>query len=197
LWAQQERHNGMKIKKEPGATNLADLGTKAHPQNRFEELRSMVGMIDCSRVDDFTPLSACAVQCDSEEQVARPTSSSSGVAKAARQATAILMAALQVDKAYGFCSEWHERPEPVTSIDWTKWFSILLNVMLIAGIVYVAVNSRKPKKDVMVQTEESCLDVIRVRSIACQSQCTYKWQWQKPEFRVLPQQSAGCSLAFQ
>ena len=32
------------------------------------------------------------------------------------------------------------------------------------------------------------------RTVAVQSQVTYKWWWQKPEFRPLPQQSQGCFL---
>ena len=32
----------------------------------------------------------------------------------------------------------------------------------------------------------------QTRTMATQSQCTYKWKWQKPEFRCLPAKSQGC-----
>jgi len=182
LWVQQERHNGMKIKKEPGATNLADFCTKAHPQNRFEELRKMVGMMDCSRVDEFTPKSACVVS-------AQPRRSGSTMKKAAAQATALLLAAMQAAHVDGFCTEFHDKPDLAT--DLTKMFSMVLNTVLIAGIVYLMIVSKKPMREAMTQTD---VDTKPSRTVACQSQCGYKWWWAKPEFRVLAAQSAGCSF---
>lgn len=58
LWV----HRGLKIKKEEGANNPVDLGTKAHPVARFEKLRSMVGMMDCSCINQAEPLSACVIE---------------------------------------------------------------------------------------------------------------------------------------
>jgi hypothetical protein len=53
LWLQAERRDqGLIAKKVPGAQNYADLGTKAHPVNRFLELRSMLGIVDCKEIDD-------------------------------------------------------------------------------------------------------------------------------------------------
>ena len=53
LWIQQERAvNSLKVKV-VGEKNVADPGTKAHPRARFEQLRDMANIVDCSRIDDY------------------------------------------------------------------------------------------------------------------------------------------------
>jgi len=111
--------------------------------------------------------------------------------QAAAQATAILLAALQAAKADAFCTEWGEPPAAAT--DFVKWFSVMLNAVLITGIVYMMLISHKPKREAMTQTD-NCDKPSR--TVACQSQCGYKWWWAKPEFRVLASDSAGCSLVY-
>ena len=51
LWLQAERElHGMVVCKTPGEQNPADLGTKVHGRKRFEYLRELVGIVDCSVV---------------------------------------------------------------------------------------------------------------------------------------------------
>ncbi|CAK0875518.1 unnamed protein product, partial [Prorocentrum cordatum] len=62
LWIQQERKvHGLIIKKESGTKNVADLGTKAHTTERFEHLRELAGIMDCSEMDKHKELEACSV----------------------------------------------------------------------------------------------------------------------------------------
>ncbi|CAK0811260.1 unnamed protein product, partial [Prorocentrum cordatum] len=63
LWIQQERKvHGLNIKKESGTKNMADLGTKAHTTERFEYLRELAGIIDCSEMDEHKELEATKLQ---------------------------------------------------------------------------------------------------------------------------------------
>ena len=62
LWLQQERsERGLMVSKIPGASNVADLGTKAHPRGRFLELRSMARIEDCSEIDLHEHVAVTAV----------------------------------------------------------------------------------------------------------------------------------------
>ncbi|CAK0834427.1 unnamed protein product, partial [Prorocentrum cordatum] len=62
LWVQQERKvRGLIVKKESGENNVADLGAKAHPVARFECLRGLAGIVDCSEMDKHKELEACSV----------------------------------------------------------------------------------------------------------------------------------------
>jgi len=102
---------------------------------------------------------------------------------------ALLLAAMQAASADGFCTEFREQPEP--AMDVIKMLSVMLNTVLIAGVVYMMIVSNKPMREAMTQTDK---DEKPSRTVACQSQCGYKWWWAKPEFRVLAAQSAGCSF---
>lgn len=63
LWLQTERRDyRLQTNKVPGASNLADLGTKAHPVGRFTELRNMLGVCDCREIDEFEELEAFCVE---------------------------------------------------------------------------------------------------------------------------------------
>ncbi|CAK0790198.1 unnamed protein product, partial [Prorocentrum cordatum] len=62
LWIQQGRKvHGLIIKKESGTKNVADLGAKAHTTERFEYLRELAGIMDCSEMDKHKELEACSV----------------------------------------------------------------------------------------------------------------------------------------
>jgi len=62
LWLQQERaERGLVVAKIPGASNVADLGTKAHPRGRFLELRAMAKIEDCSEIDLHEHVAVTAV----------------------------------------------------------------------------------------------------------------------------------------
>jgi len=60
LWVQQERVNsGLLVKKVGGAKNVADLGTKCHPRQRFADLRAAAGICDLEfLVSNATPQDA-------------------------------------------------------------------------------------------------------------------------------------------
>ena len=110
--------------------------------------------------------------------------------KAAARATPLLVAAIQMARVDSFCTEFHDKPD--LAYDLTKMFSILVNTVLVAGIIYFMVGSKKqPMREAMTQTD---VEAKASRTVACQSQCGYKWWWAKPEFRVLAAQSAGCSF---
>ena len=113
---------------------------------------------------------------------------------------AILVAALQPQKTAAFCTDWErECPECIIEIpgtDFTKWLSILLNVALLTMIFYVVMKWKAVTVEVTTQTVESNFHPKQGRSVACQSQATYKWWWTKPEFRALPAESSGCSFAY-
>ena len=65
LWLQAERRDfGLRVAKVAGEKNVADLGTKAHPERRFLELRTMSGLIDCTEIDENTELQADAISAD-------------------------------------------------------------------------------------------------------------------------------------
>ena len=62
LWIQQERHDGLKVKKVAGDTTPADLCTKDHPQRRFEVLRDLRRMVDCAKIDGHQEHQAMAIE---------------------------------------------------------------------------------------------------------------------------------------
>ena len=41
---------------------MADLGTKAHPVTRFDNLRSMCGIVDCAKIDEHEEIETLAVE---------------------------------------------------------------------------------------------------------------------------------------
>jgi len=141
------------------------------------------------------------VQFDRAAKPARGRKNDTAVTKAAAQAMAILLAALQPQKTAAFCTDWQtECPDcavmDIPGMDVMKWLSMLLNVALIAFILYAIATLRVVKVEMMTQTFESSFHPKPGRSIACQSQTSYKWWWAKPEFRVLPAAAAGCSFAY-
>ena len=65
LWLQAERRDfGLRAAKVAGEKNVADLGTKAHPERRFLELRTMSGLIDRTEIDENTEFQADAISAD-------------------------------------------------------------------------------------------------------------------------------------
>ena len=103
LWIQVERrdHN-LVTRKIPGAQNLADLGTKAHPVNRFLELRAMMNIVDCKAIDDQGEIEACSVQ--SNVVPGWTTVTNKTVAKIERQLLLALLAQAQATKGDEFGS---------------------------------------------------------------------------------------------
>ena len=65
LWLQAERRDfGLRVVKVAGEHNVADLGTKAHPERRFLELRTMCGLLDCAEIDESVEMQAHAITAD-------------------------------------------------------------------------------------------------------------------------------------
>ena len=57
----------MTTRKVLGEKNLVDLGTKVHPAKRFLELRDMMGIVECKRMDYSSVIEACSVEQDGSE----------------------------------------------------------------------------------------------------------------------------------
>ncbi|CAK0830838.1 unnamed protein product [Prorocentrum cordatum] len=52
---------GLNVKKESGENSVVDLGTKAHPEARFEHLRDLAGIVDCAEMGKHKELEAFSV----------------------------------------------------------------------------------------------------------------------------------------
>jgi hypothetical protein len=156
LWLQQEREkNGLKVRKVAGERNPADLGTKAHPQARFDLLKQLCGIADCSEIDSATEVGIHSI----ESWGARPKAATSGrsfVGRLAVLSTILLPAKGDSMTIYkGACE--------VPGINWTLVFFAVLGwalAFLVAwcwcrrSVRHIAVSgTRKQKKRRNVGTQ--------------------------------------------
>ena len=119
LWLQQEREkNGLKVKRVPGERNPADLGTKAHPVARFELLKQLCGITDCSAIDRAMEVGIHAI----EAWGAKPSSVNNGRGLLARMAA---LSALLVPARGESVAPWRRRAQLAAAVrrggSWLCW----------------------------------------------------------------------------
>ena len=176
LWLQQEREkNGLKVRKVPGERNPADLGTKAHPVARFELLKQMCGITDCSTIDRAQEVGIHAIEAWS----ARPTSATNGRGLLARMAA---LSALVVP-AHGESVTSYQAPDTASaaaSCGDAWWFIALLGWLLaavaVAGCVKLAMKNFERK---------------RVRTVGVQTTTTFKRHYVTPRMMELKDGECG------
>ncbi len=155
LWLQQEREkNGLKIRKVAGERNPADLGTKAHPQARFDLLKRLCGIADCSEIDLATEVGIHSI----ETWGAPSTAATSGrgfLGKLAVLSTILV-------PARGDSMTMYKEAAAIPGTDWTLMFIAVLGWALaflaafccckLAGRLSAVGSAKKPKRTVGVQT---------------------------------------------
>ena len=188
LWIQAERRDhGLTTRKVPGEKNLADLGTKAHPAKRFLELRDMMGIIDCARMDRVAIIEACSVEAGGEVdhhlsrgwtmKLSRPA------AKLERQLLLALLAAGSQTAESAAAADMTNYGKAILvttdeeSYGWLGWCVALLLTLIFVG-KWVFENYELRKR-------------TRVRTVLTQSMVTYKTDVANPRFTPLAEGSSG------
>jgi hypothetical protein len=209
LWIQQERHNGLRTRKVAGERNPADLGTKAHPAARFVELRNMVMLADCSAIDGEVEMESCVVELG---KLAKAIGRGAPKAKAAPFALGslgvqqalqalVLALAIQPSATSNEIEIWSAAIESNNDPGWGTRLLIAVMMMIVAGFKWWW--SMRRFRDIGVQTcvdEKTSIELVKRkaktmrRSIATQSQTTYKWWHAVPRFVPLADSAHGCSL---
>jgi hypothetical protein len=188
LWIQAERRDhGLTTRKIPGEKNLADLGTKAHPAKRFLELRDMMGIIDCARMDRVAIIEACSVEASGEVdhhlsrgwtmKLSRPA------AKLERQLLLALLAAGSQTAESAVAADVTNYGKVILattdeeSYGWLGWcVAFLLTVLFVGKWVFENYELRKR---------------TRVRTVLTQSMVTYKTDVANPRYTPLAEGSSG------
>ena len=190
LWIQAERRDhGLTTRKVPGEKNLADLGTKVHPAKRFLELRDMLGIVDCKRMDRSTIIEACSVEQDSSEVAQHlsggwSTKTSRTAARLERQLLMTLLAAggLATPEAadvmkYSTGAAGATVVDDEASSGWLGWcVAALLTIVFVANAVRERYEVRKR---------------VRTRTMQTQSVTTYRTDLAAPRYQPLAEGSFG------
>ena len=155
LWLQQEREkNGLKVRKVAGERNPADLGTKSHPQARFELLKQLCGIADCSEIDQAAVVGIHSI----ETWGARSTAATSGRGFLGKLAA---LSALMVPCRGDSVAAYHGAAAPDDGVDWALVCIALLGwlVAIIAlvgcwrlGMKLLALGGPKRVRTVGLQT---------------------------------------------
>ena len=201
LWVQQERHNGLKIKKVAGTVNPADLCTKDHPQKKFEELRSQCGMADCKMIDGYEEHNAMAIEYECRGGNARRASTRARWASGALQ---LLMAAAAIAESAGSelvtldktdhyeyeyqCKDDRGSDPPVRVVEGI----IIMLLLMIVVLQWRLMAAWSREKEIAEHRDyiSAAADII-VRSKASQSQVTYTRKHQTPRFVPLNENLQG------
>ena len=217
LWIQQERTvNNLKVTKVAGERNVADLGTKAHPRTRFEQLRDMASIVDCSRIDDYKLVEVSHISQEPHyfdyTEARQRGHAGNSVARAAQlmvAATAILagtgVAASPVAENAMVTLATRElfRTEVAVHsggliVD-LGWLTVLIMMVTVTtllaqfwqwwhGTLMIPTGRAKTR----TTGEEMSSGAGLQRTVVVQSQATYRWWKAKPESRALREREHGC-----
>jgi hypothetical protein len=154
LWIQAERRDhGLVIRKVPGAQNYADLGTKAHPPGRFLELRDMLNIVDCRKIDAESEIEACSVQATGE--LAWTVKVGRGAAKLERQLLLALLAANPT-----VCESFSSEAQTQLNVSHWGWVFAFTFLVIIVTLIMKDLIMIRPK--------------VSTSNVRTQSQVTYK-----------------------
>ena len=170
LWLQQEREkNGLKVMKVPGERNPADLGTKAHPAVRFELLKQLCGITDCSAIDRAMEVGIHAI----EAWGATPGSVHNGRGLLAKM---VALSTLLV-QARGESMEYQEQADEGETCGW--WLVALLGWLV--ALVAVCCCAKLARK----------MRTVRVRTVGVQTTTTCKRHYAVPRMCELKDGECG------
>ena len=181
----------LKLKKIKGTENSADIGTKVLTGPEIEKCHQLLNYKNVAETDTFGTY-------DDARRLLQVARVSSGSASSGRvlQVVASLLAATGVASSRDEEYDYYVESAVESDQGWSFVTVVVLTLLAFAAGVCLGIKLHyKFGTEIRIETKYETVLVERdppsTRSKNCQSHCTYKYKWSKPEFRPLSEMTHG------